>query len=200
VGATNKCGIVELAGKKYTEIAWKQKTTIATTNAIYENYLKYLNCDTVDTTVCYEDSCINDTITLSCSLLATEITGIRETEVNNRVTFTVIFNNSNYTDPAKNTFEWTYDTNVFTLIGTANTDTIVLEAIEGHSLDYLVSPVSVTIKDEFECDSVKQCYYIAGTMECLSGYAGCTNLSQLVVASINLQCIGNSLLIVTKKI
>ena len=161
--------------------------------AILENYTQWLNCSTETINVCYPDNCVNVPLVYTCSMALARITS---TIFNRVITFSITDGDlTNYTAPL--TYIWNYDSSVFILSGSIHQSTLVLYLTGTRLYDYLVTTVSVTIKDANGCSITKSCTLVSEEMDC-SGSIPCPNLSSLVLSNPVTYCTSPMGLIINK--
>jgi hypothetical protein len=153
-------------------------------NAIYDNYIGYLDCSTVLQSRCYPDTCLNETTNLVCTM---SITGIDYTIGVDGITATFNINNlSGYEEPL--TYLWEFDNEVFTTTSSINGNTLVLTIKDDKTFDTIVSPITLTITDNNGCKVVKTCYVTPEGMVCTEEYSPCSNPKNLIIMNTFVNC------------
>lgn len=157
---------------------------------ILENYLEYLDCDTIRYNVCFPDDCSTPPVTvLTCDdfkinkiTYNSEIGGEEEPDdVTLHHYFSVEPGDYVGGNPPFQ-YTWTYDTNVYDIIGTVNDP--ILHLVRK---DYIYAPVTITkifveIVDLLGCEANKACYIVGeDLLECAEDYVLCPNPASLEV-------------------
>jgi hypothetical protein len=157
--ASNKCNITSSVAALMDDRAWGTKVDDNVYKSILENYRVYLGCLTDNIDICYPDICEPAPQVLVCGIT---ISSINASQTPPTITFTAQFKDPNSTTFS---FEWTYNTCVYSFISDNGNGTIVLKVNPG--VDTSVSgEVGVTITDEFGCSATKTCCLISGVMQC----------------------------------
>lgn len=186
----NKCNIINNAVDKVVKLQWgtiysKGKDT-ELNKAILENYLYQLNCSTLilDNKPCYPDSCSNPTTVFNCSLLGGNISSVISIDANT-ITFSI-----NTTDIVNGlspyTYLWTFDDQDLILDtgSSINTTTLILKPKTGKDINSIVAKVSIKITDSNNCTYIKDCYFVAGNIQCINNYIVCVTPVDLVIQNI----------------
>ena len=190
--AVNKCNITSTVLNKITYLQKGRK--FFNEESIYENYLGFLNCDSVDYNICFPDNCSNPTIIFICTLAVSGISAIVDKD-SGQVTF-YIADNQFVNGIPPYSYSWIYNTADFDLVSVIGNNQIVLSIKQGKTFDALVSQISVSITDSNGCYASKSCYLTPIGIQCASDYQECPNGNNLQIVNLYTQCFGASGLIV----
>lgn len=150
---------------------------------IYENYVEWLACTTINLIICNHDNCVNNTLVHLCTITG-DIAYMFESDG-----ITVDFNleNTSSYDPPLS-YAWTYETDDFDLLSSSLTgSSIRLRVKPPKELDILVSMVSVVITDGGGCTLYLVCYMSPSGCTVIA----CPNPSYMTIFNKITGCPGN---------
>lgn len=198
--AANKCNISTYALGQLNKVRYGVGCNLSH-DVFYENYLKYIDCPTVDHLVCFPDECNASsvpTVVFTCSLAITTL-NYEYNEDNGQLRFFV--NPSDITGKLEPiSYNWLYDSDIFDVVGLTNQSQLILTLKPGKQLDTINTSITLAIVDANNCEAVKTCGFGNGELVCTGGtYTICSNTINLVVTNKVTQCSGVQFLTVTKK-
>lgn len=139
---------------------------------ILENYINYLDCDTVDINICYPDTCSNPTLIIVCDIVISDL-AVEIDNDNITITPTVTGGTQPYS------YQWSYNTNLFDLQeGTNDTSSNLKLVLKTGSFDYIEAGIGLTITDVNDCKNSKTCVLSNSIMDCSRSVA-CNNITDL---------------------
>ena len=190
-----KCNITGLILQKLDELQWGLKTCAPVNKAIWEDYIAYLECPTVNSPNCYPAAdCPEELVEVVCR---TSIHKLSVSVDGDMLIFTVLPSDMvGFTEPF--TYGWSYDQKVFTASGPVNDYQLKLLLKGGIDMTTIVARVGVVITDVHGCTASKFCYFTPVGLQCNVNYTPCVNASSLRVTNTLTQCVGPSGLIITK--
>jgi hypothetical protein len=179
-----KCDITKSILNKVELKKWGFETDKAIDRAIAVDYLKYLGCNDISLKLCSDEieDC-NTFVEITCNIKVVDISyELPNGDVPNGLINFYLGVGDILGALGDLTYTWSYDTDVFDLIGDIH-DPIVGFAFKGGKLpSAIVTPITVEVEDANGCKTTKTCYYIGGIMNCSPSFIPCVNPIGLIVS------------------
>lgn len=171
-----KCDISSIVLQKLGQLYWGTNTEYID-DTILQNYIEYLDCDTVELVECKPSTCTNETQHYICNI---QIVKISSSYVQNVVTFFV--ESTDIINGVKPySYQWDFEEDDFDNSGPIDTTTAVLTVKASKDRELLVTKIILKITDAIGCEVIKSCYLTPQGMRCETGYKACLPATGLTV-------------------
>lgn len=191
-----KCNITKVVLEKVESNGWGLSPSKERDRTLLENYVEFLACPDFSLKYCtdYEDTCIElnkaNTLVVNCNLNVIGMSFTKNTPSSQNPQDITFFLSITDIYGAKQplTYKWTYDTNIFDIVGSINSPTVQFKVKPGKKIDLVVAPITVEIVDANGCKDTKQCYFTGDGMKCNASFKPCTPVKALIVTPVVVTC------------